>query len=553
MKLNLKLVFAQTLFTGIILSFNFVNAQTTSWKLSKTTDAVKSPEHITREWKPVDKKRISEGFNPEPTWLKAEFENPGNDTATYYWVISNTYIDTVDCWLNGKHVAQTGLSFPFEQRPMESECFVLPVKTAPHEAISVHTRLAIKSGSLTSKFFLFDKAGLDKWFAARNRFNAIYLALFLNVFLIALVVSLVSRRNIMIYYAMYLFAFILFQLQTLGYAYHYLWPDFPFAAFFGKGMFQLFACFFFWLFCAEITGYSKLEQLISFRLRKALLGFLPLTVLCAVVLNATGNYHALCYLVIISSFAYILTGFIDLFICVRHNFRPAYGVFVALCFPVASASVVMLRGGNMLRDWAFLDYAYPVGFMTEVVLLLLFTVYFLRRQNRYQALQELRFHYHQDYLKKILPELKHFSSKTEVQEALSQEIAATQSYSVEQLEKDFSLLSMLLTEQKLYTNAELSLQSLSKQAGVPFSRASRCINLIAKKNFSEWLNEFRVAEAKTLLHSSATEKYTIEAIAQMAGFGSRSNFYSVFKRLTNYSPSDYKNMREEKEDKKSVV
>ena len=105
------------------------------------------------------------------------------------------------------------------------------------------------------------------------------------------------------------------------------------------------------------------------------------------------------------------------------------------------------------------------------------------------------------------------------------------------------LLEQILLKDKRFTDHEIGLQNLAKEAGVPFSRASRAINTIAKKNFSEWLNELRVDEAKTLLLSSAADKYTLEAIASMAGFGSRTNFHSVFKKQTGISPSDFKNQQ----------
>jgi len=517
-----------------------INSDTISWQLFRARSSAQDPNQINSNWELLPQKRISEGMNPDPTWLRFEFENSGTDTITRHWVVFNAYVDTIDFWKNGEHLSQSGLSYPFYQRPFENENFVLPLKIAPSEKITIYTRLALRTGSLTSDLLLLDTKEFDKWVLSTNRFYFTYLGLITNVFFIALVVSLITGRSIMIYYAAYLLSFILFQLNAHGYAYHYFWPGSPFIALLAKGIFQLLACFFFWLFCMELTGFSKITNLISQRFKKQLLLLLPTAIVVALVCIFFDVYRPIYYLFLGLSFTYIATGFVDLCLCIRYKFRPAYGVFLAFCFPVFAILVVILRGGRIIPDLHFLDYAYPFAFVMEVVLILVFTIYFMRRQNHFLALQKTRLAYHQEYLKKILPELKHISSQAEVQRILSNEVKVAQGYPPELLENDFKLIYAAMTEQKLYVNPDLSLQILANEAGVPFSRASRSINAVGKKSFSKWLNELRVEEAKQLLHSTVAETYTLEAIAQMAGFASRSNFNAIFKQVTNTSPSDFR-------------
>ncbi|MCE9540483.1 MAG: helix-turn-helix domain-containing protein [Bacteroidetes bacterium] len=524
-------------------SNNEPDSSSIEWQLFKNQSSSTNPPLIATGWHILQKKRVSEGINPKPIWLRLEFTNPKKDSATFYWVIPNSFIDTIDIWKDEIRLSHTGLSVPFNQRPFKTECFVIPVKVSPAEKVTIYTRLAIRSGSLNSTFLLLNKNELNEWIASLDRFNFIYFGLILNIFLIAVVVSLISGRSVMVYYAIYMAAFILFQLQTSGYAYHYFWPGSPYMAFFGKGVLQLLACFFFWLFCAQITQFSKLPFLISQRFKKTLLLFLPLVVITGILLNANNNDQPTGYLIFIFSFIYLFSGFIDLCICIRHRFKPAYGVFIALCFPITASIIVILRIINILPSWGFIDYIYPLSFTAEVVLILIFTIHFIRKQNRFLILQQLRFQYHQNYIKRILLGIRQPLSPAEVQQVLTDEISKP-NFPPELLEKDFALLSALMTEQKLYTDPEMSLQSLAKKADVPFSRASRSINLFANKNFSKWLNELRIEEAKRLLYSEETEKYTLEAIATMAGFASRSNFNTIFKQLTNYSPSEYKKMKQ---------
>ena len=55
-----------------------------------------------------------------------------------------------------------------------------------------------------------------------------------------------------------------------------------------------------------------------------------------------------------------------------------------------------------------------------------------------------------------------------------------------------------------------------------------------------YINHFRINSAKELLKNAEYEHYTIEAIGGMSGFKSKSAFNSAFKKITGYTPSEYK-------------
>ena len=53
------------------------------------------------------------------------------------------------------------------------------------------------------------------------------------------------------------------------------------------------------------------------------------------------------------------------------------------------------------------------------------------------------------------------------------------------------------------------------------------------------MNYYRVAEVKNLLQDLQNNNLTIEAIAQIAGFKSKSTFKTAFKKLTNMTPRQF--------------
>lgn len=94
---------------------------------------------------------------------------------------------------------------------------------------------------------------------------------------------------------------------------------------------------------------------------------------------------------------------------------------------------------------------------------------------------------------------------------------------------------------------EFSIGRLSKLVSSNSHYVSQVINETYGKNFSTVLGEARVRQAcKRLGDIEAYGNLTIEAIAGELGFRSRSNFITVFKKITGLTPSEYKKISREK-------
>ena len=89
---------------------------------------------------------------------------------------------------------------------------------------------------------------------------------------------------------------------------------------------------------------------------------------------------------------------------------------------------------------------------------------------------------------------------------------------------------------------DFSIEKCAALAGTKAKNVSATINNVYKKNFNTYLGEFRIIEACKRLLDRQYSHLTIEAIAASLGFKSRSNFVSVFKKVTGLSPSEYKKM-----------
>lgn len=99
---------------------------------------------------------------------------------------------------------------------------------------------------------------------------------------------------------------------------------------------------------------------------------------------------------------------------------------------------------------------------------------------------------------------------------------------------------------KLYRDDALSLQTLAKKINVTPHILSQVINEQLNKNFSDFVNGFRIDEAKKLLEE-ADEDTSILQICYDVGFNSKSAFYRAFKKFTDMTPSQFqKNLKNNK-------
>jgi AraC-like DNA-binding protein len=88
-----------------------------------------------------------------------------------------------------------------------------------------------------------------------------------------------------------------------------------------------------------------------------------------------------------------------------------------------------------------------------------------------------------------------------------------------------------------YTQSDISLQKLSELLSTNTTYLSRFINEEYKTNFSQLLNHYRIEKACSLLLNSKMNNLTIEAIAQEAGFNSKSAFNTSFRKQKGITPT----------------
>lgn len=109
------------------------------------------------------------------------------------------------------------------------------------------------------------------------------------------------------------------------------------------------------------------------------------------------------------------------------------------------------------------------------------------------------------------------------------------------IQRYLSDLDEYMKMKKPYLNNQLTLHQLSADLKILPHHLSRIINEYHKKNFFDFINQYRVNEFIFRLSDTKFKNYSLIAIAFDCGFNSKTTFNRYFKKITNSTPSEYKN------------
>lgn len=98
-------------------------------------------------------------------------------------------------------------------------------------------------------------------------------------------------------------------------------------------------------------------------------------------------------------------------------------------------------------------------------------------------------------------------------------------------------LEKLMNEQTVYRNPDLKIGDLSKGINVTSHQLSQFLNDNLGKNFTTFVNEFRIKEACRII--STDHRLTLESIGYEVGFNAKSTFFAAFKKFTGTTPLNY--------------
>lgn len=103
-------------------------------------------------------------------------------------------------------------------------------------------------------------------------------------------------------------------------------------------------------------------------------------------------------------------------------------------------------------------------------------------------------------------------------------------------------LLTLMEEEKPYIDPDITVEKLSKRLAVSEKHLSQVLNESLNLNFNNFINKYRVEEAKRKIVDPKEKDFVILKIAYDVGFNSKSVFNAAFKKFTGLSPSEYRRL-----------
>lgn len=104
---------------------------------------------------------------------------------------------------------------------------------------------------------------------------------------------------------------------------------------------------------------------------------------------------------------------------------------------------------------------------------------------------------------------------------------------------DYERILSYIEIEKPYVQTHFSLHDISQALNIPHNRVTTCFNKQLKVPFPNYRNKLRIEHATNLLRSGTHLNMSIEGIAEMSGFKSKSIFYKTFKEEHGTTPIDW--------------
>ncbi|MEY4134711.1 MAG: hypothetical protein RL386_1061 [Bacteroidota bacterium] len=103
----------------------------------------------------------------------------------------------------------------------------------------------------------------------------------------------------------------------------------------------------------------------------------------------------------------------------------------------------------------------------------------------------------------------------------------------------YEKLRHLLEAERLFLNPDLTLKKMADKLATNTKYLSQVINHQTGLNFQQFINKYRVEEAKAKITDKGFRHLTLYGIALQCGFKNKSTFYKVFKETTQLTPREF--------------
>ena len=284
----------------------------------------------------------------------------------YFLEVKYPLLDHIDLYTpadtGGFSVLKAGDSFPFALRTIQHKNNIFPVRLAPGEEKTLYLRCQTTS-SLNLPLALHSPACLAGEISLEQTLLGIYYGILLVMMIYNFFIYLGLKDSTYLYYVLFVFTYMLFQLSVNGMAFQYFWPNQIWWANNCTPLFIFLAYIFATQFTRKILDTARNVPRIDTILRTGLV----LSVIGAILTFFVGYNLSirLATLMSLTVVALIVAGFI----CMVKGYRPARYYFLAWSVSMLGVTVYALKTFGILPHVFITHWGIQLGSAWEVILL----------------------------------------------------------------------------------------------------------------------------------------------------------------------------------------
>lgn len=306
------------------------------------------------------------GFTSSAVWVRFSVNNSLSYRVEYFLEVKYPLLDHIDFYTptgaGGFTVVKAGDNISFAQRFIKHKNNIFPIKLDPGEQKTFFLRCETTS-SLNLPLTLHSPAHLAEEISLEQTLLGIYYGILLVMMLYNFFIYLGLKDSTYLYYVLFVFTYMLFQLSVNGMAFQYFWPDQIWWANNCTPFFIFLAYIFATQFTRKILDTPRNVPRIDVILKAGMVFSLIGAILTLIV-----GYQLsirLATLVSLTVAALIVAGFI----CMIKGYRPARYYFLAWSVSMLGVTIYALKTFGLLPHTFITHWGIQLGSAWEVILL----------------------------------------------------------------------------------------------------------------------------------------------------------------------------------------
>ena len=327
---------------------------------------VQTPE-VSRRFKPCLTDSPGFGFTSSAYWFRFVLKNTHHAALKEIIEINYPLLDHVDLFLpdpsSGKfHEIHTGDGLPYGSRRLNTLSFALPVEVPPSAGMTCYMRVKTSS-SLNMPVTIWSYEAFINQMENSDIALGIYFGALIAMLAYNLILFIIIKDIIYLYYDLFVLFYILFQATLTGISFKYLWPDWVWWANNSLPFFICMAHFFGTQFTRKVLDTRRrtpmLDTILRSYLLMALCGAAASVVLPYAIIIKVATFLALGVVI------HIMAGIIILL----QGYGPARYYVIAWGVSLTGITIYALKTFGIIPNNFFTNWGLQMSSAWEIILL----------------------------------------------------------------------------------------------------------------------------------------------------------------------------------------